>query len=385
MTAANSRFFNRDSQNIIVKWWFDLDKLNFLIICGLILFGLMVCATSTTAIAKKIGVEKFFFLKKQLFFTFLAFLTMIFISLLKREFLKILCLAGLVCSVILLMMVVVFGFEIKGARRWLSVFGIVLQPSEFAKTFFVVANAYILFKFNSYNFTFKYGISAALFAIVTSLMIIQPDIGMTLTVSVLWAAQLFVNGISIYFIGFCAVVAVIGLFSAYIFLPHVEDRFNRFLDLESKNYQVERSLDAFANGGVLGVGQGNGIVKNFIPDSHTDFVFAVVSEEYGALTAILLLLTFLALIFRIVKFLMKEQDRFVYLCLFGLMIQFTMQLVINTGVSMRLFPTKGMTLPLISYGGSSMLAMGICFGLILNFTKKRYHNNIDYGNLKLID
>lgn len=385
MTALGGRFFNRDSQNIIVKWWFDLDKINFLIICGLMFFGLMICATSTTAIAKKLAIDKFFFLKKQIIFTSLAFIMVIFISLLKREFLKILCLVGLLFSVLLLIMVAIFGFEIKGSRRWLSIFGFVIQPSEFAKTFFVVANAYILHRFNSYGFSFKYGISAMLFSLIAMLLIIQPDIGMTLTVSVLWAAQLFVNGISIYFVAFCGFCALIGLLSAYIFLPHVEDRFNRFLDLDSKNYQVERSLDAFVNGGMLGVGQGNGVVKKFIPDSHTDFVFAVVSEEYGALTSILLLLTFLLLIFRIVKFLMKEEDRFIYLCLFGLMIQFTMQLVINTGVSMRLFPTKGMTLPLISYGGSSMLAIGVCFGLILNFTKKRYHSNIDYGNLKLID
>lgn len=384
MTAV-SRFFNRDSKNIIVKWWFDLDKLNFLIICGLMLFGLMVCASSTIAIAQKLGVGKFFFLKKQVFFTFTAFLIMVIISLLKREFLKLICLVGLASSLLLLMMVAVFGFEIKGARRWLSIFGFVIQPSEFAKTFFVVANAYMLYRFNSYNFSFKYGVSAMLFILLASLLIIQPDIGMTLTVSVLWAAQLFVYGIPIYIVCLCGFLALAGLLSAYTFLPHVEDRFNRFLDLDSKNYQVERSLDAFANGGLLGVGQGNGVVKRFIPDAHTDFVFAVVSEEYGALTSVLLLITFFALIFRIVKFLMKEENMFTYLCLFGLTIQFTMQLVINAGVSMRLFPTKGMTLPLISYGGSSMLAMGICFGLILNFTKKRYHSNIDYGNLRLID
>tara|TARA_A100001015_G_scaffold239168_1_gene272414 strand:+ start:1420 stop:2568 length:1149 start_codon:yes stop_codon:yes gene_type:complete len=380
----NGRFFNRDSKSIAVRWWHDIDKVSFLIICGLMVFGLMVCATSTTHIAKKIGVEKFYFLKKQFSFAIVSFSIMIFISMLKRQYVKILALVGLAGAIVMLVLVSVLGFEIKGARRWLSIFGFVIQPSEFAKTFFVVANAYILYQFNSYGFTVKYGFSAILFLLISTLLVIQPDIGMTLTVCALWASQLFVNGISMYFVLLCLFLACVGIFSAYLFLPHVEDRINRFLDLESKNYQVERSLDAFANGGYLGLGQGNGVVKGFIPDSHTDFVFAVISEEYGSLTAILLLVLFFILIIRIVKFLLKENDRFIYLCLFGLMIQFTMQLVINTGVSMRLFPTKGMTLPLISYGGSSMLSMGFCFGLILNFTKKRYHSNIDYGNLKMV-
>ncbi len=381
---VNSRFFNRDSYNVIARWWYDLDKVNFLIIVGLMIFGLMVSATSTTAVAKKIGVDKFFFLEKQMAFVFVAFFSMIFISFLKREYIKPLCLAGLGVVFLMLIFVALFGFEIKGARRWISVFGFVLQPSEFAKIFFVVSNAYILHKFNTHSFSVKYGISFMLFISLVFLLVIQPDIGMTLTVCVLWASQVFISGISMFFVAFCAAAAVIGALSAYLFLPHVRDRVNRFTDLESKNYQVERSLDAFANGGLLGVGQGNGVVKNFIPDSHTDFVFAVISEEYGALTCALLLLTFLVLITRITKRVIEEDDLFANLCLFGLMIQFAMQIVINTGVSMRLFPTKGMTLPLISYGGSSMLSMSVCFGLILLFTKKRYHNKVDYGNLNVI-
>ena len=172
--------------------------------------------------------------------------------------------------------------------------------------------------------------SLKLFVVIAFLLVIQPDIGMTLTVCVLWAAQLFASGISMYFVVFCVIIAIIGSLFAYLFLPHVEDRVNRFLDLDSKNYQVERSMDAFANGGLLGTGQGNGVVKKFIPDSHTDFVFAVISEEYGALTSILLLLAFLVLITRIVKRILNEEDLFIYLCLLGLTVQFAMQIVINT-------------------------------------------------------
>ncbi len=384
MSVLNSRFFNRDSYSIVSKWWYDIDKINFLIIIAIMFFGLMVCATSTTVIAKKIGVEKFFFLKKQLFFVAMGLMIIIALSFLKMEYLKVFCLVGVVTSCLMLIMVALFGFEVKGAKRWLSFLGFVLQPSELAKTFFVVSNAFILQRFNSHSFSLKYGISSMLFLIISSLLVIQPDIGMTLTVSVLWASQLFLNGISMFFVIICFILAVIGIFSAYSFLPHVEDRINRFLDFDGKNYQVERSIDAFANGGLLGVGQGNGVVKRFIPDSHTDFVFSVISEEYGALSAVLLLTVFLILITRIVKRAMEEEDVFIYLSLLGLMIQFTVQIIINTGVSMSLFPTKGMTFPFLSYGGSSMLAMSICFGLILSFTKKKYHNKIDYGNLNMI-
>ncbi len=380
----NNQFFNRNSLNLITKWWLDIDKINFLLIISIIIFGLMISATSSPAIAKKIDVEKFFFLKKQISFAVIAFLILIFISFFQQEYIKILAILGLGVALILLVLVLFLGFEIKGARRWLSLAGFVIQPSEFAKTFFVISNAFILQKFHTQNFSIKYGVSSALFFVVAGLLILQPDFGMTVTLSILWASQLFIYGLPMFLVAICGVFAIMGAMAAYLFLPHVEDRINRFLDMDSKNYQVDRSLDAFVNGGFLGVGQGNGMVKKFIPDAHTDFVFAVIGEEYGVLTCILLVLIFAYFITRIVKRALDEEDMFVYLSLFGLTMQFTMQVIINIGVSLRLFPTKGMTLPFISYGGSSMLSMAICFGLILAFTKKKYHRSVDYGNLKMI-
>ncbi len=384
MQINNNRFFNRNSLNLIARWWLDIDKINFLLIIGIIIFGLIITANSSPAIAKKIGVDKFFFVKKQVIFAIIAFFLLIFISFLNQEHIKILAIIGTLASVLMLIMVLVFGFEIKGSKRWFSFLGFVVQPSEFAKTFFVVINAYILQKFSDNNFVFRYGVSASIFIIIGGLLILQPDFGMTLTLSVLWSMQLFIFGLPLVLIVICGVFAVIGIIMAYLFLPHVEDRVNRFLDLDSKNYQVERSLDAYVNGGFLGKGQGNGVVKNFIPDAHTDFVFAVIGEEFGILTCILFILVFVYLITRIVKRALDEENLFIYLALFGLMMQFTMQIIINIGVSLRLFPTKGMTLPFISYGGSSMIAMAICFGLILALTKRKYHLDVDYGNLRLI-
>jgi cell division protein FtsW len=376
--------FDRTSLNFIKKWWIDIDKINFFIIFGIIIFGLMMTASSSPVIAKKINVEKFFFLKKQIIFAIIAIFLMIAISFLNIEKVKSIGIFGLGLTIFLLIGVLFFGSNTKGATRWLSIGGFTLQPSEFAKTFFVILNAFILQKYYFHKWQVRYGISTGLFLLIVSLLILQPDFGMTITFSILWASQLFLYGLPFPFIAILAMVACAGGVGAYIFLPHVEDRINRFLNSSETNYQAERSIDAFVNGSFFGVGPGNGMVKKFIPDVHTDFIFAAVGEEYGILTCMLIIIIFAYFITRIVKRAMEEEDLFVYLALCGLMIQFTMQVLVNVGVSLGMFPTKGMTLPFISYGGSSMISMAICFGLILAFTKRKYHRNVDYGNVRMI-
>lgn len=382
--ASAGQLFDRRHLNLLKKWWIDIDKINFMIVFGIIIFGLMITVNSSPAIAKKINVEKFFFFKKQLLFAMMSVFFMIAISFLDQEKIKLFSLLGLFAAIGLLVLVLIFGSETKGAKRWISILGLSVQPSEFAKTFFIIFNAFILQKFHFEKWTIKYGISAALYFIIVLLLLLQPDFGMTLTFTVLWISQLFIYGLPIPFISCIAVIGLIGGIGAYIVFPHVEDRINKFLDSGEQNYQVERSLDAFVNGSFFGTGPGNGVVKKFIPDAHTDFVFAVIGEEYGIFACIFIIIIFAYLITRIIKRALDEEDMFVYLSLCGLMLQFTMQVIVNIGVSLRLLPTKGMTLPFISYGGSSMIAMSICFGLILAFTKKKYHRDVDYGNLKLI-
>lgn len=379
-----NRPFDRRHLNIIKKWWIDIDKINFLIVLGIIAFGLMMTASSSPAIAKRIDVEKFFFLKKQLIFAAVSLFLLISISFLDQQRIKIFSILGLAAVIGLLVLVLFFGSEAKGAKRWISLGGFTLQPSEFAKAFFVIANAYIFQRFDNEEWVVKYGISFGLFAVIAALLLLQPDFGMTLTFTALWLAQIFAYGLPIGIIVGIAVFIAIGGVGAYIVFPHVEDRINKFLDADGKNYQVERSLDAFVNGSFLGTGPGNGVVKKFIPDAHTDFIFAVVGEEYGILACAIIILIFAYLLMRIVKRALEEEDAFVFLALCGLMTQFSMQVIVNIGVSLRLMPTKGMTLPFISYGGSSMMSTAICFGLILAFTKRKYHRDVDYGNLKLI-
>ncbi len=378
-TIFDSRYLN-----LIKKWWIDIDKVNFLLVLGIIAFGLMMTATSSPAVSKRIGVEKFFFLKKQMIFAFIALSLLIVISFLDQEKIKLFCLVGFVLSIFLLVAVLIFGSEAKGAKRWIGIMGFSLQPSEFAKTFFIIMNAFILNRLNLEKWQLKYGVSVALYLPIVCLLILQPDFGMTLTFTALWVAQIFVYGLPLPFISIIGIIGLIGGLGAYVAFPHVEDRINKFLDSSEKNYQAERSIDAFVNGSFVGTGPGNGVVKNFVPDAHTDFIFSVIGEEYGIASCIILIIIFAYLITRIVKRALDEEDMFVYLSLCGLMMQFTMQVIVNIGASLKLLPTKGMTLPFISYGGSSMISMAICFGLILALTKRKYHRDVDYGNTKMI-
>lgn len=376
--------FDRRNLNFLKKWWIDIDKINFLVIIAIMLVGLMMTVGSSPAIAKKLNLEKFFFLKKQLVFASIAIILMISISFLDEQKIKLLSIAGLAITIGLLILVLLFGSEAKGAKRWISILGFTLQPSEFTKTFFLVCNAYILQKFNNEKLIIKYGVSFALFLSIVCLLLLQPDFGMTLMIAALWSLQLFMYDLPIFFIVGIGIVGAIGAVCAYVAFPHVEDRINKFLDSGEKNYQVERSIDAFINGSFTGTGPGNGVVKKFIPDAHTDFIFAVIGEEYGIITCAAIIIALLYLITRIVRRALDEEDMFIYLSLCGLMLQFTLQSIVNIGVSLRLLPTKGMTLPFISYGGSSMIAMSVCFGLILAFTKRKYHRDVDYGNTKMI-
>lgn len=376
--------FDRRHLNLIKKWWLDIDKVNFVIVLAIIVFGLMMTASSGSAIAKRINVDKFFFLKKQLVFAAIALCLLVIISFFDQEKIRLFALFGLGISIIFLLLVLLFGAQVKGAKRWISLFGFTLQPSEFAKTFFVVFNAFLLHRFYKEKWYIKYGISAGLFLFIILLLILQPDLGMTIIFTALWAVQIFLCGVPWIFIVGIGGIVVFGALGAYLTFPHFQNRINSFLDADEKNYQVERSFDAFVNGSFFGKGPGNGVVKNFIPDAHTDFVFAVVGEEYGIFSCAMIIIIFTYLITRIVKRALDEENMFVYLSLCGLMMQFTMQVIVNIGVSLKLFPTKGMTLPFISYGGSSMMSMAICFGLILALTKRKYHKDVDYGNLKLI-
>ncbi len=363
--------FDRRNLNPIKKWWIDIDKVNFLLVIALIIFGLMMAFSSSPAVAKKISVDNLFFIKKQIFFVFVAIFTITFISFFDKQQIKIASIFGILFCVALLVLVLMFGSEAKGAKRWIMILGINLQPSEFAKIFFLVFNAFLLQKLKEHKWFIKYGVSVFCYLAIVSLLILQPDFGMTLIITVLWTIQLFIFGLPMILIILMGCLGIIGGVVAYLSLPHVADRVNKFLNLSEKNYQVERSVDAYINGGFFGTGPGNGLVKKYIPDAHTDFIFAVVAEEFGLITCLFLMVIFLIIITRVIKRVIVEEDLFSRLAVIGLISQIALQAIINIGVSIGMMPTKGMTLPFISYGGSSIVAISIGVGMILSLTKKK--------------
>jgi cell division protein FtsW len=373
--------FDRRNLNPIKKWWVDIDKVNFLLVIFLIIFGLIMTFSSSPAISRKISTDNLFFIKKQIFFVFIAIATIIFISFFDKQQIKIASLFGFLACVALLVLVLMFGSEAKGAKRWITMLGFTLQPSEFTKIFFLVFNAFLLQKLREYKCFIKYGVSAFFYLLIVGLLILQPDFGMTLIVTALWTIQLFIFGLPMILIVFMGFMGVVGGVVAYLSLPHVADRVNKFLDLNEKNYQVERSVDAYINGGFFGTGPGNGLVKKYIPDAHTDFIFAVVAEEFGLIMCLFLMIVFMIIISRVIKRLIAEEDLFARLAVVGLISQIALQTIINIGVSIGMMPTKGMTLPFISYGGSSIIAISIGFGMILSLTKKKYNDKIDYDNI----
>lgn len=379
--TTEQMLFDRKALNPLVKWWIDIDRVNFLLVLSLIVFGLIMTFSASPAIALRISDDKFFFIKKQIFFVAVSIITMIAISFLDKQHIRTISFFGLVACLILMILVLFFGSEAKGAKRWIMLFGFNLQPSEFCKTFFVVFNALLLQRLQDEKWIIKYGISSALCFSVVLLLILQPDFGMTLIFVSLWMVQLFVFGLPIILIVICVCLGICGGILGYLAMPHVTDRINKFLNSNEQNYQVERSVDAYVNGGFFGVGPANGLVKHYIPDAHTDFIFAVVGEEFGLIFCLFLMMIFMVIIGRVISYIQNERDLFSKLALTGLISQIALQTLVNIGVSVGALPTKGMTMPFISYGGSSLIAVSIGFGIILSLTKKKYDDKINYDNI----
>ena len=247
-----------------------------------------------------------------------------------------------------------------------------IQPSEFVKPSFAVVSAWLFSLQGGERGLPGNKLSIGLYFAILALLVMQPDIGMAVVLSATWCGQYFLNGLSIFLVIGCGIFAVVSFILAYMFLPHVTTRVDKFLDPASgDNYQISKSLESFANGGAFGGGPGEGIVKRHLPDAHADFVFSVLGEEFGAILCIVLVGIFAFIFIRGSMKAMKERDVFSFLALSGLLIQFCLQSIINMASSLHMIPTKGMTLPFVSYGGSSMLAAGFMAGLILCFSKNK--------------
>ena len=357
--------------NFIKRWWKVIDQQTIIAMVILLAFSLMLVTTASPAVANRIGLTDNYFSSRHVVFLALAVIIILTFSLLDKKWIRRLAIFGFLGSLLMLVLVKFYGFEVKGATRWINIGGFSYQPSEFMKPFFAVVTGWIL-SLHYYEEFPSFKVCFMLFISVAALLIIQPDFGMLVMVSAVFGIQLFVAGLPIIWLFIAIFASVFGSIGAYLLLPHVASRINRFLDpVNSENYQVTRSLEAFESGGLYGKGPGEGSVKQFLPDSHTDFIFAVAGEEFGAIICLMIIITFAYIVIRILINLLHEDDKFIQIAAIGIISQFGLQAVINMGVSLNLLPTKGMTLPFISYGGSSTLAISIGMGMLLGLTKRK--------------
>ena len=362
----------RTDTSIVGRWWWTVDHWILTAVALLIASGALLTLAASPAVADRIGLDSFHFVRRQFLLLVPAVGLMLAVSLLSPRGVRRLAVAGFVISLALVAATLLGGDEVKGARRWLYLGTWSLQPSEFLKPTFAVVAAWMFAASKSSPEFPGNWVSAVLLAVAVGLVLMQPDIGMVVVISAVWSAQFFMAGLPMVWVGLLALLALAAAIGAYLVFPHVAQRVDLFLNPASGDtYQVDRALEAFANGGLTGRGPGEGVIKTIIPDAHTDFVFAVAGEEFGLLACLAIICLFAFVVLRGLGRLLQEGDLFVLLAGAGLLVQFGLQAVINIGVNLSLMPTKGLTLPFISYGGSSLLALALGMGMILSLTRRR--------------
>ena len=358
-------------------WWKNIDKSILFLIAILFSLGLFFSLVSTSLIASdKLDTNSYYFFFKHLFFVGIGFSFVIFFSYINYEKLfNISTILFIVCFGFLVL-VPFIGVEVKGSKRWIDLFFLPrFQPIELLKPFIIVVAATILSTEKNENIYYKYFLSFILLAPILFLLIGQPDVGQTFLVFLTWLSLIFVSGINLIIFLLFFILIMFFLFCLIFFVPkfsYILLRFKSFFDLSSgSNYQSEKASEAIINGGFFGKGIGEGTLKNRVPEAHTDYIVSVISEEFGALIIIFLMLVFLFFVYQIIKKLYFEKNNKIKLILVGSISILLLQTLIHIGVNIRLFPTTGMTLPFLSYGGSSIVGTSILSGIILNLTKRR--------------
>lgn len=367
----------RTDTSTLGRWWWTVDRWTVAALVLLIVAGMILSVTASPPVAERIDLEPLHFVRRHMALLVPAGMTLFLVSLLSARGVRRLALAVFVVAVALLITTLAVGTEIKGASRWISLGGFTLQPSEFVKPGFAVVAAWMFAEHHRSRSMQRARfpgnlVATALFAMVFGLLLMQPDLGMAFVVAAVWFTQFCMAGLSLAWVGLFALMGTVALVGAYLFFPHVASRVDRFLDPASgDSYQIDRALEAFMNGGLFGRGPGEGTVKQFIPDAHADFVFAVAGEEFGLIACLAILGLFAFVVLRGLTRLLQERNLFVLLAASGLLVQFGLQALINLASTVRLMPTKGMTLPFLSYGGSSLLALAIGMGMLLALTRHR--------------
>ena len=356
------------------NYWRNLDKQILVSFVFLFILGLFFSFSSTSFIAdERLNKDYYFFFQKHLLYTFVSFSLMMVLSLSDTSLLNKILLPIFLVFFITMVLVPFLGIEIKGAKRWLNFYIFRFQPVEFIKPFFVLIIAQIISSRWIKNLNLSHFLSFILLSVIISLLVLQPDLGQSVLLVCAWISIIFISGFNIYLLFLLFGFIVLILFSLIYFLPerfdYIVSRITSFLDPEkSGNFQASKATEAIREGSLKGQGMGEGILKESVPEAHTDYVIAVISEEFGSIISILIISIFLFIAFRVIKRIISLNNNFYKLALSGLISLLVFQTFIHVGVNANLLPTTGMTLPFLSYGGSSLLSSGIIAGIILNYT-----------------
>src|SRR5271169_4783641 len=354
------------------EWWWTVDRLMLAAIGALMLAGVVLSLAASPPVAGRLGLEPFYFVNRHILFLFPTIAIMLAASFLNPRQIRRLAVAVFVISLIMVAATPFFGAEIKGAKRWLIIFGLNIQPSEFVKPAFVILVAWLFGESAR-----RPDMPANMFALmllltVVALLVIQPDFGQTMLIVLVWSALFFMAGMRLVWVFGLAGVAAFGLTAAYYTVPHVASRIQKFLNPASGDtFNIDIATESFLRGGWFGRGPGEGTVKRLLPESHTDFVFAVAAEEFGVALCLALVALFSFIVIRALLRAMRNDDPFTRFAAAGLTMLFATQSAINMAVNLHLIPAKGMTLPFISYGGSSMLSLAYAMGMLLALTREQ--------------
>jgi cell division protein FtsW len=375
---------SRIERTPFAAWWWTVDRFMLTALLTLMLAGIVLSLAASPPVAARIGLEPFYFVNRHVLFLIPTVALMFATSFLPDRYIRRIALVVFIVSVAMVFATLVYGAEVKGARRWIVIAGVNIQPSEFLKPAFVILVAW-LFGESAKRPEMPANILAlALLGMAVTALVLQPDFGQTMLLSLVWGSLFFLAGMRIIWMLGLGGAAALGLTIAYWTVPHVTRRIQRFLDPSSGDtFNVDQAIESFLRGGWFGRGPGEGTVKRILPESHTDFVFAVAAEEFGIVLCLALLTLFAFIVLRGLRHAIGNEDPFRRFAAAGLSILFGLQSAINMAVNVHLMPAKGMTLPFISYGGSSMISMAWGMGMLLALTRERPRAEllISRGNL----
>jgi cell division protein FtsW len=356
------------------EWWWTVDKLTLAAIGALMLAGIVLSLAASPPVASRLGLDPFYFVDRQILYLIPAIAVMLAVSFLSPRQIRRLAVFVFAVSLILVALTPVYGADIKGARRWLDILGVTVQPSEFLKPAFVILVAWLFGESAKRPDMPANTMALAMLLMVVVLLVLQPDFGQTMLVVLVWSALFFMAGMRVIWVFGIAGLAGAGLTAAYFTVPHVAARIRHFMNPSAGNsYNIDIATESFMRGGWFGRGPGEGTVKRILPESHTDFVFAVAAEEFGVVLCLVLVALYAFIVLRSLVRAMRNDDPFTRFAAAGLAILFGSQAAINIAVNLHLIPAKGMTLPFISYGGSSMISLAYAMGMLLALTREQPH------------